>query len=82
MKTLVMFEAFGGKLRSEPEVIDIQLHETRIKMPLRIGRVPLVPPGIADTTKPNFKSATFEYEDTVRVDNWAHPIRKYVLVDI
>lgn len=82
MKTLVMFEAFGKKLHSEPEIMDIHLSENNIFMPFRDGGFD---PAFLTTNRPVntlVRKARFAFVESRRVVGWEHPIRVYSLVEI
>lgn len=81
MKTLVMFEAFGGRLKSEPEIFNLQHGQDVIKFPF-------MPPIRIIEKAANFsqmvatKAVTFTYAETVKLPDWELPIRKFVLTEI
>lgn len=82
MKTLVMLEAFGGQLSSEPFVMDIHLSANNIFVPF-VGES-FVPLRFTEDRPVNsfVRRARFLYRETVRLPNWELPIRKFVLVEI
>lgn len=80
MKTLVMFEAFGGRLKSEPEIMDIGMEES-IRIPFQNSPLNFLSQPI-NPRKVMIKVATFTFVAIVNLPNWELPIRKYILTEI
>lgn len=83
MKTLVMFEAFGGKLRSEPELIDLDSSGLSFFVPYRKQFVDSSPEVLKNKMMVSspMGTAKFVYSREIRVSNVAHPVKVFSLVE-
>jgi len=80
MKTLVMFEAFGHRLKSEPEIWNNPGRE--IRLPLQIRPPSLKDFSVDKMSSLSHKAATFELFEERRLPDWEFPIKIYRLVDV